>query len=53
MMSFLSEVDTSFLDNFDVEGFQRGEEIDELVIDLMNYIRNVDYCDAVLRSPDH
>ncbi len=52
-MSFLSEVDTNFLDGFDVEAFQREVEVDELVSDLMNYIRNVDYCNAVRQNPDH
>ena len=46
-MSFLTQVDTSFLDGFDIEAFQQEVKVDELVIDLMNYIRNVDYCDAV------
>lgn len=53
MMSFLTEIDTSFLDGFDIEAFQQEVKVDELVIDLMNYIRNVDYCDAVRLSPDH
>lgn len=51
-MSFLDEVDTSFLDEFDTEAFLREMEIDDLVIDLMNYIKNVDYCEAVRLSPD-
>jgi hypothetical protein len=52
-MSFLHEVDTTFLDDLDIEAFQRGAKVDELVIDLMNYIKNVDYCDAVTQNPDH
>jgi hypothetical protein len=52
-MSFLSEVDTGFLDGFDSGAFQRELEVDELVMDLMNYIRNVDYCDAIRLSPEH
>ncbi len=52
-MSFLDEVDASFLDGLDIEAFQREVWVDELVIDLMNYIRNLDYCDAVRLSLDH
>jgi hypothetical protein len=52
-MSFLSELDISFLDRFDIKAFEREVEVDDLVIDLMNYIRDVDYCDAVRLGPDH
>jgi hypothetical protein len=48
-MSFYSVIDTSFLGDFDIRALQREQEIDELVIDLMNYIRDADYCEAVKR----
>lgn len=53
-MNFLASIDTSFLNDFDTKAFAREAEIEELVCDLMNYIKNVDYCDEVLRngSPD-
>ena len=46
-MSFYSVIDTSFLGDFDIKTLQREHEIDELAIDLMNYIRDADYCEAV------
>jgi hypothetical protein len=46
-MSFDSVIDTSFLGDFDIKTLQREEEIDELEIQLMNYIRDADYCEAV------
>jgi hypothetical protein len=49
-MSFLASIDTSFLNDFDIKAFEREAEIDELVRDLMNYIKNVDYCHEVLRG---
>jgi hypothetical protein len=33
-MSFYHEIDTSFLDDFDVKAFERELEIDELIFDL-------------------
>jgi hypothetical protein len=48
-MSFYSVIDTSFLGDFDIRALQREQEIDELEIDLMNYIRDADYCEAVKR----
>jgi|HubBroStandDraft_6_1064221.scaffolds.fasta_scaffold01113_2 hypothetical protein len=51
-MGFLSEVETGFLDDLDIQALRRETEVDELVIELMNYIKNVDYCDEVLQSPD-
>jgi hypothetical protein len=51
-MSFYSVIDTSFLGDFDIKTLQREQEIDELAIDLMNYIRDTDYCDAVKRRRD-
>jgi hypothetical protein len=49
IMSFDSVIDTSFLGDFDIKTLQREEEIDELEIQLMNYIRDTDYCEAVKR----
>jgi hypothetical protein len=51
-MSFYSVSDTSFLGDFDIKTLQREQEIDELEIDLMNYIRDADYCAAVKRRLD-
>jgi hypothetical protein len=47
---FYASIDLSFLDDFDITAFEREVEVDELVVDLMNYIKNVDYCDEVLRN---
>ena len=47
---FYASIDLSFLDDFDIKEFERSLEVDELVVDLMNYIKNVDYCDEVLRK---
>jgi hypothetical protein len=52
IMSFYSVIDTSFLGDFDIKTLQREQEIDELAIDLMNYIRDADYCEAVKRRRD-
>ena len=51
-MSFYSVIDTSFLGDFDIQALQREQEIDELVIDLMNYIKDADYCEDVKRRRD-
>ena len=50
-MSFYNVIDTSFLGDFDIRALQREQEIDELEIDLMNYIRDA-YCEAVKRRRD-
>lgn len=49
-MSFHSVIDTSFLGDFDILALPREQEIDELVIDLMNYMKDADYCEDVKRS---
>jgi len=41
-MSFYNVIDTSFLGDFDIKTLQREQELDELEIDLMNYIRDAD-----------
>jgi len=46
-MSFLDAVDLIFLEDIDLVAFQRELDVDDVVIDLMNYIKNVDYCDAI------
>ena len=51
-MSFYSVIDTSFLGDFDIRTLQREQEIDELEIDLLNYMRDADYCEAVKRRQD-
>ncbi len=48
-MNFYASLDLSLGDNFDTKAFEREWKVDELVVDLMNYIRDVDYCDEVLR----
>jgi len=51
-VNFLDSIDLSLLDDIDIDAFQREMEIDELIGDLMNYIKNVDYCHEVLRTPN-
>ena len=51
-MSFYNVIDTSFLGDFDIKTLQREQEVDELAIDLMNYIRDANYCEAVKERRD-
>lgn len=55
-MSFYDSIDLSSFSDDDPEAFERLKaferewEIDELVIDLMNHIKNMDYCHEGLRN---
>lgn len=49
-MSFYDSIDLSSFSDDDPEAFEREWEIDELVIDLMNHIKNMDYCHEGLRN---
>lgn len=48
-------LDLNSLNVADIERLKREIEIDDLEVELMNYIKNVDYCDEVLRrrNRDH